>query len=95
MKKDKVYYEEVPGRDYEVPKCWAACFVDSPENDYTFYPAIVFGDDLETQYESGTGYVFDWKTALRIGIRITEYSLRCALYKARKRAPKTFKPWFK
>ena len=95
MKKDKVYYEDLPERDYKMPKCWAACFVDSLENDYTFYPAIVFGDDLETLHESETGYMFDWKSALRIGIRITEYSRRCGLYKLRKRAPKNFRPWFK
>ena len=90
-----MYKETIEGADYKAPECWGVCFVDSADNDYTFYPAIIFGDDLDSLHLSDTRYVFDPKTALRIGVRVVEYSVRCMLYKARKKAPKSFKPWIK
>lgn len=95
MKRDKVYVEEVKPKDYETPACWGVCFVDSADNDYTFYPAIIFGDELHTIVDSDTRYVLSPDTALRLGLRVIEYSLRCMWYKKRKKSPKTFKTWFK
>ena len=95
MERENVYFEDVPEKNYKAPNVWGICFVDSADNDYTFYPAIIFGDDLQSINESDIRYVFTPDTAFRIGRRLIEYSLRCMYYKKRKRAPKTFKPWFK
>lgn len=97
MKIEKSYHENSEMENYKIPECWGVCFADSDENNYTFYPTIVFGDNLETLHYSNDcdRYMLDWIPALRLGIRLVEYSLRCAWYKKRKRAPKSFKPWFK
>ena len=94
MKKEHIYREDLDEMIYATPKCWGVCFVDSEDNDYTFYPGLIFGDELDEIHNSSIRYVFSPDTAFRLGLKIIEYSLRCMWYKKKKKKPKSFKSWF-